>query len=202
MIRVFDRYISKKSVTLAIVEAALMVFALVCGARLRFWDNALAFEAYVSGSEFLSQAAAFVVAFQVCFYYCDMYNLAPKRMREEKLIAIGQSLGAGCLLLGMLYFVFPVLVLGRGVFFISIGLVPAFVVVNRVALDRIWRAASPAAEYSRDRNRQTRLCCSLDHCRKARSQHPGGWICRYSRHGWRGRGHWGCPCFRDNRSAP
>jgi sugar transferase (PEP-CTERM system associated) len=143
VIRIFDRYISKKSVTLAIVEAALMVFALVCGARLRFWGNALAFEAYVSGSEFLSQAAAFVIAFQVCFYYCDMYNLAPKRMRDEKLIAIGQSLGAGCLLLGMLYFVFPVLVLGRGVFFISIGLVPAFVVVNRVALDRLWRAASP-----------------------------------------------------------
>jgi sugar transferase (PEP-CTERM system associated) len=144
VIRVFDRYISRKSVTLAVVESGLIALALLCGARLRFWQNDLGFQTYITGPEFLSQALTFVAIVQICFYYCDLYNLAAIRLPNDRFIAVGQSLGSACLLLGMLYFVFPNLVLGRGVFFISVALLPAFILVNRVALDRIWRAAAPA----------------------------------------------------------
>jgi lipopolysaccharide/colanic/teichoic acid biosynthesis glycosyltransferase len=58
-------------------------------------------------------------------------------------MALAQSLGAGCLLLGIPYYVFPSLLLGRGVFFISMALVPAFIAVSRFGLDRIWQAAAP-----------------------------------------------------------
>src|SRR5262249_36830779 len=40
-----------------------------------------------------------------------------------------------------LYFMFPSLVLGRGIFFISLTLVPAFIGLNRITLNRIWQAA-------------------------------------------------------------
>lgn len=119
--------------------------ALLCAVRIRFWDSASGFESYVAGpdSDFGWQALVFVVTLQVCFYYCDLYRPTAIRDRYEQLIALGQSLGSGCLLLGILYFIFPALLLGRGIFFIGVALVPAFVAISRAALDRIWQAAAP-----------------------------------------------------------
>src|ERR1035438_10712763 len=66
------------------------------------------------------------------------------RNRHEQLISLGQSLGAGSLVLGLVYFVFPDLLIGRGVFFISTLLVALFVLLTRLGLDAAWRIAAPA----------------------------------------------------------
>jgi sugar transferase (PEP-CTERM system associated) len=143
MIRVFSKYISTKSLVLALLEGSLITLALVCAVRIRFWDNTASFEAYLSWPDFASQAIVFVATLQICFYYCDLYNLRTRQRRNETMMAVAQSLGAGCLLLGILYFVFPGLVLGRGVFFITMVLVPVFVGFSRAALDPLWQAAAP-----------------------------------------------------------
>jgi sugar transferase (PEP-CTERM system associated) len=126
-----------------LLEGVLITLALLCAVRIRFWDSASGFEAYTSLPDFAWQGLVFVATLQVCFYYCDFYRPSAIRSRNEQLIAIGQSLGSGCLLLGTVYFVFPTLLLGRGIFFISIALVPAFLIFSRVALERIWQAAAP-----------------------------------------------------------
>src|SRR6185312_6719883 len=143
MIRVFNQYISPKSIVLLLLEGGLITLALLCGVWIRFWNNTSDFTAYITLPNFTTQAIFFVVTLQICFYYCDLYTLSAIRGRHEQLIAVGQSVGAGCLLLGILYFVFPTLLLSRGVFFISVMLVPAFVTLSRIALDRIWLAAAP-----------------------------------------------------------
>ena len=143
MIRVFNQYISPKSIVLLLLEGGLITLALLCGVWIRFWNNASDFTAYITLPNFTTQAIFFVVTLQICFYYCDLYTLSAIRGRHEQLIAVGQSVGAGCLLLGILYFMFPTLLLSRGVFFISVMLVPAFVTLSRIALDRIWLAAAP-----------------------------------------------------------
>jgi sugar transferase (PEP-CTERM system associated) len=143
MIQIFNRYVSLKSVVLMLIEAGLISLALLCGVRIRFWNSAQGFNDYVSLPEFVLQALAFVLILQVCFYYCQLYNTETNRSRNEQWIAIGQSMGSGSLLLGLLYFIFPFLLLGRGIFFISLALVPAFVAFNRIALDHIWQVAAP-----------------------------------------------------------
>jgi sugar transferase (PEP-CTERM system associated) len=143
MIQVFHQYVSLKNVLLMLLESALIALALVCGVRIRFWGSAEGFSAYITLPEFTLQALAFVVTLQVCFYYCQLYNASAIRNRSDQWVALGQSLGSGCLLLGVVYFIFPALLLGRGIFFISLALVPAFVVLNRITLDRIWTAAAP-----------------------------------------------------------
>jgi len=84
-----------------------------------------------------------IVIFQLCFYYSDLYNLNVIRGRSEQLIYLGQSLGSACLVLGALYYIFPGLLIGRGIFLISVFLVAAFVTLNRVVLDRAWQIAAP-----------------------------------------------------------
>src|SRR5215468_6135049 len=143
MVRIFNLYKSPKSIVLMLLEATLIACALVCGVRIRFWGNATGFDTYLNLPDFAFQAAVFVITIQLCFYYCDLYDLTAVRTRNEQMIALGQSLGSGCLLLGILYFIFPALLLGRGIFFISLVLVPAFVACSRFGLDWVWQAAAP-----------------------------------------------------------
>jgi sugar transferase (PEP-CTERM system associated) len=146
MIRVLNQYVSLKGVLLILLEALIIALAPVSAARLRFWGSQVGFESYVDLPDFAWQVLIFVIAVQICFYYNDLYRLSAIRGRNDglmRIISFGQSLGAACLLLGLVYFVLPALLLGRGIFFIAVGLVPAFVTVSRAALDRIWQAAAP-----------------------------------------------------------
>jgi sugar transferase (PEP-CTERM system associated) len=143
MIRVFNQYVSPKSIVLLLLEGGLIALALFCGVWIRFWNNSSDFAAYVELPNFAGQVVIFVLTLQICFYYCDMYTLSALRRRHDQMIAVGQSVGAGCLLLGGVYFIFPSLLLSRGVFFISVMLVPAFITVSRILLDRLWVAAGP-----------------------------------------------------------
>jgi sugar transferase (PEP-CTERM system associated) len=143
MIRIFSQYVSPKSVLLIVLEAGLLVLALVCGVRLRFWNSPPEFAFYTQLPDFAWQGLLFAGIFQICFYYSDLYDVRAIRHRNEQLISLGQSLGAGSLLLGAIYFVFPDLLIGRGVFFISTVLVALFVLLTRLTLDAAWRIAAP-----------------------------------------------------------
>ena len=125
------------------IESLLMSLALVCGVFVRFWNQPLEFDSYIQFPDFAIQVVIFVTIFQLCFYYSDLYNLDTMRTRYEQLLCVGQSLGAGCLALGLVYYVFPSLLIGRGVFFISTALAATFVMVSRVVLDRAWQYAAP-----------------------------------------------------------
>src|SRR5437016_3081363 len=143
MIRIFNQYVSPKSVLLMFIEGGLIAFALLCGVRLRFWNSLDEMEALLQFSEIAEQALVIIITFQLCFYYSDLYNLNVLRGRTEQVICLGQSLGSACLLLGALYYVFPGLLIGRGTFLISVFLVAAFIMVNRIVLDRAWQFAAP-----------------------------------------------------------
>jgi len=141
MIRVLSQYVSPKSLLLIFLEDVLIVLSLILGAWLRFRNNADEFENYVRFPDFLVQIILVVVVFQICFYYGDLYNPSATRRRYQLVTCLGQSLGAASLLLGVTYYIFPSLLIGRGVFFISISLVAVSVFVSRLALDRAWQLA-------------------------------------------------------------
>jgi sugar transferase (PEP-CTERM system associated) len=120
----------------------LIGLSLVCAVKLRFWNDQLEFQVYTTLPGFAIQAAVIMLIFQTCFYFNDLYDLNAVRRMEEGLVRLGQSIGAGCLLVGLISFLVPGLLIGRGVFFISILLVVVFIVVSRVVVERAWRVAS------------------------------------------------------------
>jgi sugar transferase (PEP-CTERM system associated) len=142
MIRVFNQYISPKNIFRVLLESGAIASALLCGTRIRFWNSASGFASYVETPDFLTQAVAFVAVLQICFYYSDLYG-APTIRRQEQVILLGHSLGVGCLLLGVLYFIFPNLLIGRGIWLISVVLVGGFVMISRVTLERVWQTVIP-----------------------------------------------------------
>jgi len=84
---------------------------------------------------FAWQVLVVVVIYQMCFYLNDLYDVPPTERREDQAIRLGQSLGAASLLLGLLYYLVPSLLVGRGVFFLNAVLACGFILLSRVALD-------------------------------------------------------------------
>jgi sugar transferase (PEP-CTERM system associated) len=138
VIRVFNLYVSAKSLLLMMLESFLIVASLIGGAKLRFWSDPDSFEFYLNSPSFLLQVLTVLLVFETCCYYNELYDLNVVRVRGQHLVRLAQSLGAGCILLGVLYYFLPWLLLGRGVLIIAVGLVAGSTFGVRAGLDRIW----------------------------------------------------------------
>ena len=138
MIRVFNLYVSAKSLLLMMLESFLIVASLIGGAKLRFWSDPDSFEFYLNSPSFLLQVLTVLLVFETCCYYNELYDLNVVRVRGQHLVRLAQALGAGCILLGVLYYFLPWLLLGRGVLIIAVGLVAGSTFGVRAGLDRIW----------------------------------------------------------------
>ena len=142
MIRLFNQYVALKSILLVMLESLIVGLSLVAAAGVRFWNNQSDFESFVSSQFFPVQAMVVVVMVQLCFYYNNLYNFHLLRRRYEQLISLGESMGQACVLLGILYFLAPSLMLGRGVFLIGVVLGSTVIVASRTALDSKWYTAA------------------------------------------------------------
>ncbi len=143
MFRIFSQYVSAKSLLLIVVEALLVLLSLICAAKLRFWNSPDEFTVYVTFPDFALQCVIVVVVCLVCFYYNDLYDLSTGYGSVECVLRIEQSLGAASLLLGLLYFMFPGLLLSRGVFIIAMVLTTAIVVLSRKLFEKGWQLTAP-----------------------------------------------------------
>ena len=125
------------------VEGSLIVLSLICAAKLRFWNSPAEFGFYVALPDFAVQSAIVVGVCLACFYYNELYDLSAGSGSMDQVLRIEQSLGAASLLLGLLYFMFPNLLLSRGVFIIGLILVTILVVLSRRFLVGAWQLGSP-----------------------------------------------------------
>ncbi|MFN8060108.1 MAG: TIGR03013 family XrtA/PEP-CTERM system glycosyltransferase [Vicinamibacterales bacterium] len=140
MARAILRGVTWRGVTLIVAETLFIVAAVLVAARLRL-PNLTFDDLY---RERLGLKALLVAGVcQVCLYYTDLYDLRGIIDRRELFVRILQALGAASLVLGLVYYWFPDLVIGRGVFMIAAILVIALVVGWRVAFDWLARQVGP-----------------------------------------------------------
>ncbi|MBI1875767.1 MAG: TIGR03013 family PEP-CTERM/XrtA system glycosyltransferase [Acidobacteria bacterium] len=92
--------------------------------------------ALVSDPSFLAKALLITFLCQLCLYYADFYDFSAVADVPDTVIRLMGSLGVTSLLLAVLYFWFPTLIPGRGVFVLASGLAIAFVAGWRVGF--IW----------------------------------------------------------------
>lgn len=125
---------------LAILEGLLITLAVALGAWVRLGDHARLLFLVEDGVQ-----KAVLVAFvcQVCLYYTDLYDLRIVADRRELFVRLTQALGATSFVLAFMYFWFPQLMIGRGVFTVSAVFVAIFVVGWRVTFEWLTRAVGP-----------------------------------------------------------
>lgn len=126
MIRFLNAHFPARTLFLGISEALLVTLAFVVAtfARLGASDANLMLN-YEHGYLKIGVVA---IAFILCMYYFDLYDSFVCSNRREVLTRLVQVFGTVCILLALLYYAFPHLQLGRGIFLIGFVLV-AFVLV-------------------------------------------------------------------------
>ena len=96
---------------LILSEAGLIVSAVMVSAYVRTGMP-------LTGVE-LGKGALIAVVCQLCLYYAELYDFRILSDRREVFVRLLQALGSTSLILALLYFWFPSLVIGRGVFVLS-----------------------------------------------------------------------------------
>jgi len=130
-----------RTTALVLFETALIVFLVGLAAVLRLGPEEAANVFAIDHG----LAKTFLVTFvtQACLYFSDLYSLRQGADRRDLIVRIIQSLGAASFLLAALYFWFPDLIVGRGVFLYGAALVIAGVVAWRLVFDQVNRAVGP-----------------------------------------------------------
>jgi sugar transferase (PEP-CTERM system associated) len=133
-----NAYLPTRTFFLGVSEACLVALAFVAAmfARLGAGDAAIVLSDEQGFLKILIVSAAFLI----CMYYFDLYDSSILTNGREVLTRLVQVLGTGCILLALLYYIYPPLELGRGIFLIGALLVAAvigawrklFILVNRV----------------------------------------------------------------------
>jgi len=123
LVRLLHAYIPKRTLLLGISEAFLITLALVASALARLGAGEARFMlTYEYGS---LKIALVALAFLACMYYFDLYDSAIVSNRREALVRLIQVLGVAYITLGVLYYLYPPVRLGRGIFhlgFLFVGL--------------------------------------------------------------------------------
>ena len=114
-----------RSFTLVVFETVLIVAAVAFAAYVRLGDWAWAILITQHGVAKMLLVAGVA---QACLYYADLYDLQLTSDRPELFVRIVQALGVASFILAVIYFWFPALIIGRGVFSIAAFLVITLVI--------------------------------------------------------------------------
>jgi sugar transferase (PEP-CTERM system associated) len=139
--RVLALRLKARSITLIACETVLIVGAVGAAAYLRLGGEAAA--DVMALEQGLLKALLIAGVVQVCLYYADLYDLRLLSERRELFVRILHALSAASIVLAALYYWFPDLVIGRGVFMISAVFVMTLVIGWRVAFEWASRHVRP-----------------------------------------------------------
>jgi sugar transferase (PEP-CTERM system associated) len=93
---------------------------------------------------FLFKLALVAAICQLCLYYADLYEAHAGGNSRELIVRLMRSFGVTALVLSVVYAVVPVLVVGRGVFALAVGLLLGLVPVWRSGFDWIVDRLAPS----------------------------------------------------------
>jgi len=138
VLRIFNKYIPIHKLVFFLFESIFIMGMVVLGAYLRFLGD-FSILSYLAYRGFFAKALLIVFSVQLCLYYFDLYDLRIFRRNIQLTIRLLQSLGVSSILLAIIYYVFPSLVILRGIYVISLGLIGVVILSWRIAYNHILR---------------------------------------------------------------
>jgi sugar transferase (PEP-CTERM system associated) len=123
-----------------VLEALLLVSAVAVASYARLGNDTAA---VMIGDNGIAKALLVAFVAQICLYYSDLYDLRQVADRRELFVRIIQALASASFMLAVIYYWFPGLIIGRGVFMIAAGLVVVLVIGWRIAFDWMSRRMGP-----------------------------------------------------------
>ena len=132
--------LNRRSVALVVVESMFIVGSVATAAGLRpelsRWHELVRVDAIARG-------LLIVGVCQLCLYFNELYDPRQLVDRRDLFVRILQAVGSTSAVLAVLYFWFPDLIIGRGVFFVAAGLVIGVALVWRTTFEWASRHVRP-----------------------------------------------------------
>jgi sugar transferase (PEP-CTERM system associated) len=135
ILKVFNQYIPTRKLAFFFLETLFIIGMVVFGTYLRFLGEI----DEVSFLSFFPKALLITMAVQLSLYYFDLYDLKVYRKNLELTVRLLQSLGISSIFLAILYYIFPSIIIGRGIFLISLVFMAAVIVTWRVLYNRLLK---------------------------------------------------------------
>jgi sugar transferase (PEP-CTERM system associated) len=161
MVRTVLSRVSWRTLTLVCCESVLVAAGVVGASYLRLGGD---LRAMLADPASIAKMLLVTGVCQVCLYYTDLYDMRVVSDRRDLFVRSLQALGATSLLLAAIYYWFPNLIIGRGVFMIAVVFVVTVVLGWRVAFE--W-----ATRHVRARERLLLVGTSQAAVRLARELH-------------------------------
>jgi sugar transferase (PEP-CTERM system associated) len=120
---------------LIVCEAAVILSAVYLAAYLRL--------GHLPAEPILWRAVLIAAVTQICLYFGDLYDFRTLSDRRELFVRAVQSLGAASLILAAIYYWFPELIVGRGVFMFAALIAITLLFGWRVAFEWTSRRVAP-----------------------------------------------------------
>jgi exopolysaccharide biosynthesis polyprenyl glycosylphosphotransferase len=143
LIRLLHAYFPARTFFLGISEACLVAAAFVAATIARLGTNDATI--MINYEQGLGKILVVSMAFVACMYYFDMYDSFVLNNQREVLTRMIQMQGTVCIILAGIYYVYPPLELGRGIFLIGFILVAILLLVWR-RLFFMWNTLPQFAE--------------------------------------------------------
>jgi sugar transferase (PEP-CTERM system associated) len=136
----WTRRFAARTLGLVVFENALLVGAVILGVRLRLGETGWAIFLFEGG---VGKTLLIAWVCQACFYFADLYDSRAYSDHRELFICLIQALGATSFTLAVLYFWFPALIIGRGVFLITSVLIVTLIGGSRLIFEWLSRQTTP-----------------------------------------------------------
>ena len=131
---------SSPGLLFAFMDSLLVLTGILLGIYFRFGGD----NGFISlGAYLVLRLMLIVLVIQVSFYYFDLYDPKIIRNRKKMGILLMGSLGASSILLAVIYYMIPLLIVGRGIFAISLFLIFIFAFSWRVVYSHTLKTWAP-----------------------------------------------------------
>jgi len=135
IVRIFNKDVPVRTLIFVVGEGFLIYASVLIAALLRSSSPHTSF----LSDQILGKAALITVVCQACLYYNELYNLKVTDTYLELGLRLTKAIGIASIVLALLYYAIPSLMMGRGIFFISLLFVVLLVVPWRYAYNWVLR---------------------------------------------------------------
>jgi sugar transferase (PEP-CTERM system associated) len=137
MIRIRNRYVSKKSLVMFALESCIISACVLLAVTIRFWNDWADWQDLTGDPAFLLRLVLVVAVYQYFLFFTNLYAFADARHQVEELGQLWQATGYASLFLAIIYLIFPTILMGRGVFLLATILIVSSLAISRTMAGKI-----------------------------------------------------------------
>lgn len=137
MLKILNRYYPLRNLIFFFVEGLLIFVAVIVSAYIRGGGDVTLVASY---NLLVVKSLLVTAVCQLCLYYNELYDFKIITSNLELFIRLLQAIGAAYIILACLYYAFPTMIVGRGIFLINLFLLIFFLVSWRLVYNWILRS--------------------------------------------------------------